>query len=368
MSNIQKIAPKILHKHKDDDVLLTNPRKVLPARFLSGETHTTTDPNIIKLNRLYDVSADNEYVLSTVGLPPGSQGVSYCEVVAQSKSEKMRAVPHQVIDAIKSGSSKDSSEDLSVSDEQIDAFLAHHKVSPHSSSFRFVNQADHYFFYRKPHEHVPGIMLIEAARQAIYYQLYGHSELKLGTVTVSLRELSARFNSYAELMYPIELVVDDLSESDNLKPKEVLYSVSFYQKSMLIARIDSLAPIISLKRFQLARNARLFSDEEYFTPLGVAPVIALISGVGDKQSVVNLHQIGMTQCSTSKVSVGGSSMAYLSVIYDSKLHFQSAVILQSETEKYQWWSFIDVDYEQLEALKEIIKRGFIANEQHSKRA
>ncbi len=367
MSIIPPITPEMLHKHKEDDVLLSHPRKVLPARFLSAETHTASDPNLVMLNSLYEVTANNEYVLRIKSLSPEAQGMSYNEVVTQTKNDKIRAVPHQVIDTIKAGLPQDAVNDLSVSDEQIDAFLEHHKVGRHSSSFQFVNQADHYFFYSKPHEHVPGIMLLEAARQTIYYQLYSYSEQKLGKVTVSLSELNAKFYNYAELMYPIEIVVDDLSEGDTLKPKEVLYSVSFYQKGMLIARIDSLAPVISLKRFKLARNARLFSDEERFTPLVVAPITAFISCSDGQKYLVVLNDIGITQCSTSRAPLNGCSTAYFSVVYDNKLHFQSAVSLQSEADDHLRWSFVDVDYKQLETLKEIIKRGFVGHEQHPQR-
>ena len=37
------------------------------------------------------------------------------------------------------------------------------------------NDTKNYFFYRKHHEHVPGIMLMEVARQAMYAQFYKYS-------------------------------------------------------------------------------------------------------------------------------------------------------------------------------------------------
>ncbi|MBD1582313.1 AfsA-related hotdog domain-containing protein [Pseudoalteromonas sp. S16_S37] len=365
MSIIPTITPKLLHKHKDDDVLLSSPRKLLPARFVSAQTHPATDPAIVMLNSLYDVSADNEYTLRVPADSSERAGVPYKDVITQAANELMRGVPHQVIEAIKAGLPQDSAERLDVSDEAIAAFLLHHQVTRHSHSFKFVNQAEHYFFYRKPHEHVPGIMLLEAARQTIYYQLYGFSQQQLGKVTVSLSELNAKFYHYAELMYPMEIVVDDLTAGDIQKPKEVLYSASFYQQGMLIARINSLAPVISLKRFVLARNAKLLNEDERFSPLPVAPITTLLSSTAGKQVLVELQTIGITACTTSPFEADNNDAVYLNVIYGNKLHFQTQVQLQRHDDGSAFWSFLEVDHEQRETLKEIIKRGFVSNPQQA---
>ncbi|PSU32892.1 AfsA-related hotdog domain-containing protein [Photobacterium lutimaris] len=359
MSVIPPISPKLVHKHKADDLLLSDPRKLLPVRFTSSQESMATDPAIVMLNSLYEVSASNEYVLKLPKTMSGGAGVSFDEVIVLSANDPMRGVPAQIVESIRAGLPQDTAERVDINDENVSAFLAHHKVARHSHSFQFVNRGDHYFFYRKPHEHVPGIMLLEAARQTIYYQLYGFSQQQLGQVTVSLSELNAKFYNYAELMYPIEIVVDDLTRGDIQKPKEVLYRASFYQKGMLIARINSLAPVISIKRFQMARNVNLFGEEERFSPLPIAPITALLSSGCGKQALVDLQDIGLSGCTTSAISFDNEDSHYLNLIYDNKLHFTAKLQRERDEQSHVNWLFNSVSYEDIETLKEIIKRGFL---------
>ncbi|TMP39176.1 hypothetical protein CWB96_13865 [Pseudoalteromonas citrea] len=360
------ILPKLLHKHLADDVLLTDPLKVLPGRFVSQATSKSNDPVINTLNSLYIISENNEYVLRMPVSSDEKLGLSFGVVLDEAKNEKMRAVPHQVLAELAETLPSDSSEYLDYSDKAITAFLEHHGVERHSSSFQFINDADHYFFYRKPHEHVPGIMLLEAARQAIYYQLYTHSDHELGKVTVSLSELKATFFNYAELMYPIEVVIDDLTATDTLKPKEVLYSVSFCQRGRVLARVDSLAPVIALKRFQLARNARLFDDEDRFSPVTAAPITALLTHANGEQSLISLNEVSLNGCNTSNPSVSLGDEGYVTVLYGNKLHFHTKASCKFVTDRSVEWVFDKVSFEQKELLREIIKRGFISSS-HSPR-
>ncbi len=135
-----------------------------------------------------------------------------------------------------------------------------------SSSFLFVNDARHYFFYRKTHDHVPGIMLVEAQRQAIYYHLYSRSAWVRGEVTVSLNNLQAHFFDYADLMYPIEIIVDDLAAVPVEKPRKVCFRVSFYQRARLIAVIDTDATVIAIDQFKKIRNTFMHGGD-WFTPI-----------------------------------------------------------------------------------------------------
>ncbi|MGF1750705.1 AfsA-related hotdog domain-containing protein [Vibrio cionasavignyae] len=359
MSVIPPISPKLMHKHKADDVLLSDPRKLLPVRFTSSQENIATDPAIVMLNSLYEPLANNEYVLRLPKTMSGGAGVSFDEVIALSANDPMRGVPAQIVESIRAGLPQDTAERIDINDENVSAFLTHHKVARHSHSFQFVNRGDHYFFYRKPHEHVPGIMLLEAARQTIYYQLYSFSQQQLGQVTVSLNELNAKFYNYAELMYPIEIVVDDLTLGDTQKPKEVLYSASFYQKGILIARINSLAPVISLKRFKMARNVNLFGEEERFSPLSIAPITALLSSGCGKQALVDLQDIGLSGCKTSAISFDNEDSVYLNLIYDNKLHFTAKLQHERDEQSHVSWLFNNVSYEEIETLKEIIKRSFL---------
>ncbi|HIC7214406.1 AfsA-related hotdog domain-containing protein [Burkholderia stabilis] len=348
MTSTTTISPKLLHKNSTNDVLLTRPRKVVPSRLVSPAAREHPDGDVAALERLYESDGAGGRILRAAPERGFATGQPFADV---AKEDVIRGVPHQVIDSLRTHA------DAPVGDDAIEGFLTHHGVSARSTSFEFVNLADHYFFYRKPHEHVPGIMLLEAARQAIYYQLYTYSKHALGKVTVSLSELNAKFLAYAELMYSIEIVIDDLTGTDDLQPHEVRYSSSFYQRGALIARIDSVAPVIGLDKFKLARNACLF-DAEHFAPLPSAPVISLLTSDGLGQSIVALRKIGKQSCVTSAAKFGDASNALLTVIYDGDICFKAPVTRAGQDEDGITWDFGHVEYAELERLKEMIKRGF----------
>jgi hypothetical protein len=203
-------------------------------------------------------------------------------------------------------------------------------------------------------------MLLEAARQTVYYQLYTYSGHALGGVTVSLSELNAKFHAYGELMYPIEIVVDNLTEFEANRPRKVRYSASFFQRGSLIAEIETLAPVIPLKLFKTARNACLLNDMRY-APLPNAPVISLITA-GDTQEIVVLKQISKNCCVTAPPRLVDATQAYLSVIYDGSLCFRTAIHRLGSNNSDVAWTFGPIEYNELENLKEIIKRGFLSSE------
>lgn len=348
MTSATTISPKLFHKSSADDVLLTRPRNVVPSRLVSPAAGENLEDDVAELERLYESGDVPGRILRTAHECGFVTGQPFIDVV---KEDVIRGVPHQVIDRLRAPA------DAPVGDDAIERFLTHHGVSARSTSFEFVNHADHYFFYRKPHEHVPGIMLLEAARQAIYYQLYTYSKHALGKVTVSLRELNAKFFAYAELMYPIEIVIDDLSGTDDPLPQQVRYASSFYQRGALIARIDSVAPVIGLEKFKLARNACLF-DAEHFAPLPSAPIISLLASDRMEQSIVALRKIGKQSCVTSAAEFGNASNALLTVIYDGDICFKAPVTFARQDEDGVTWDFGHVEYAELERLKEMIKRGF----------
>lgn len=352
MTSTTTISPKLLHKNSAGDVLLTHPRKVVPARLPVPTAGKAAMSDVAALERLYGADGKGGRIVQAA---PERGFVTRHPFAGVAKEDLVRGVPHQVIDRLRA--QVDENACVPFDDDAIERFLTHHGVAARSTSFEFVNLADHYFFYRKPHEHVPGIMLLEAARQAIYYQLYTHSKHALGKVTVSLSELKAKFHAYAELMYPIEIVIDNLTGTDDLQPREVRYSSSFYQRGALIARIDSVAPVIALEKFTLARNACLF-DVERFAPLPSAPVISLLTSDAMSQAVVALKKIGKQSCVTSAANIGDTKRVLLTVIYDGDICFKAPVTRTDHGDDEAMWDFGHIEYAELERLKEMIKRGF----------
>lgn len=356
MTEMTHIPPKLLHKNAADDVLLANPRPALPAYIPAGSA-AVIDGSQDGIAQMYKRQACGGYLLNHPPLDPTDAGVPFAQLTDTAVSRLARGIPHQVMAQLRPSWRIDEVQESRLQDTRVEEFLARCSIPRRSSSFSFINQADHYFFYRKPHEHVPGIMLLEAARQTIYYQLYTHSAHKLGDVTVSLSELNSKFHAYAELMYPIEIVVDDLTEGDSLRPRVVRYVSSFFQRGTLIAEIESVAPVVGLDKFKAARNACLLRDER-FEPLANAPVVTLFTA-GGEQEIVRLKEIGSSSCVTSLPKVGGASQGELTLLYEGSICFHTKIKRVSAQGSSAAWSFADTSYRQLEDLKEIIKRGFV---------
>ncbi len=356
MTDMTHIPPKLLHKNAADDVLLANPRPVLPAYIAAGSA-AAIDGTQDGIAQLYKRQASGGYLLNHPPLDRSDAGIPFAQLTDTAASRLARGIPHQVMEQLLSTWRMDEVQESRSQDTKIEEFLARCSIPRRSTSFSFINKADHYFFYRKPHEHVPGIMLLEAARQTIYYQLYTHSAHKLGDVTVSLSELNSKFHAYAELMYPIEIVVDDLTEGDSLRPRVVRYVSSFFQRGALIAEIESVAPVVGLDKFKAARNARLLHDER-FAPLADAPVVSLFAA-GGEQEIVRLKEVGSNSCVTSLLKVVDASQGELTLLYEGSICFHTKIKRASVQGSSAAWSFAETSYWQLENLKEIIKRGFI---------
>lgn len=354
------IPPKLLHKSIVDDVLLTNPRKVIPSFFISAELQNEKAKVCEAIDNLYYFDEFHGNVFRCPSNDRNVTGLPFSAVIEKNINIFPRAVPHQVIEKF-CDTEEPSFTTVATIDDDITSFLMLHKLRNRSTSFSFVNTGEHYFFYKKPHEHVPEIMLLEAARQAIYYQLYTYSGHELGKVTVSLSELNAKFYSYGELMYPIEVIIDDITEGEDEYPKEVHHSVSFYQRGALIAQIDSLAPVISLNRFKMARNACLF-DSESFTPLHHAPIVALITSNNMAPVIVSLYEISKNSSVTNNYKGDDLSNIFLTVIYGESLCFHVPISLKYKDETNSIWQFDTVSYADMEILKEMVKRGFVVSE------
>jgi hypothetical protein len=356
MTDMTHIPPKLLHKNAAEDVLLANPRPVLPAYIPAGSA-AVIDGTQDSIAHLYKRQACGGYLLNHSPLERSDTGIPFAQLMDTAASRLATGIPHQVIAQLQSTWRMDAAQENRSQDSQIKEFLARYSIPSRSSSFCFINKADHYFFYRKSHEHVPGIMLLEAARQTIYYQLYTHSAHKLGEVTVSLSELNSKFYAYAELMYPIEIVIDDLTEGDPLRPRVVRYVSSFFQRGALVAEIESVASIVGLDKFKAARNARLLHDER-FEPLANAPVVSLLTA-GGEQAIVQLMEADSSSCVTSLPKVEDASQGELTLIYEGSICFHTKVKRVSVQDSSATWSFAETSYRQLENLKEIIKRGFV---------
>lgn len=138
--------------------------------------------------------------------------------------------------------------------------------------FNMFNDLRNYFFYRKHHEHVPGLMLIEVARQAGYAQYYHTSVHKRGEITLTLSDLECRFEDYVESNYPVTISAETLElKQQGGNSGQVRSQVCFFQKGRRVAVIEMLALPIKMKLFKRLRVGRV-NPEHWFVPVkGFAP-------------------------------------------------------------------------------------------------
>lgn len=348
------ILPDILHKGSADDVLICSPKVALPLYITESIIQTCAHSSVL---RNY-VSCENErskfyisQVIQRKNPADSSLGVSTAD---DDDWSHVRALPYQIVTPHlleKTDAAGLNGADL---EHAVAALCEAIPASQRSSSFQFINEADNYFFYRKSHEHVPGTMFIEAARQAVYHHLYSHTDHVRGEVTVSLNELNANFFAYAELMYPIELVVDNLSPSDTLLPKKIHYRVAFYQRQTLFATIDTKATVIDIRLFEKTRNIFIHSDD-WFSPIKQSKVSCTISDNGGRKSEVVLIGLGKIGCITTSSDFDATSMH---IAYDGKLSF-SGHIRSRKQSQYSTWEFLDMNFNALQNISDMIKRGFV---------
>lgn len=137
-----------------------------------------------------------------------------------------------------------------------------------------INDLENYFFYRKHHEHVPGIMLVEVARQAVYAQYYRTSPHKRGEVTLSIKTLNCEFDDYVDSNYPVTVVVDTQDVTEELDTGTFdRRQARFYQRGRQVALVDIIGAPIKMKLFKRLRNVKP-EPGDWFVPVkGFSPSV-----------------------------------------------------------------------------------------------
>lgn len=351
------ISPSLLHKDSANDVLIRNPRKSL--LLTPNKEQVAEIP--IELVDYYRIDKENTYEFGLSKKTAKDCHINHRdnEYGQDAVWHNNRGLPYQLVEtvipeinglSVKTEAGRDAINDL----------LTQREISGHqATSLEMINTANHYFFYSKMHEHVPGVMLIEAARQAVYYHLYANTDHVCGQVTVSLSELKANFYAYADLMYPIELVVDNVGQDSTRHPKKIYYRVAFYQRQVLLAVIDTTGVIINVDLFKKIRNAYL-SEQDWFMPLNPDWVSCSLTTQDNKKHIVSLLGITTQRCITTlPATLAPQSIMGLELVLDRKMHFNANIVPGTSVAGLPTWHFQDLSVAALHAMKEIVKRGFV---------
>jgi len=344
----ESISPDLLHKGSADDVLICAPRIALPLQMDEAVLQAAEQD---VLARRYSGGSGSR---RTFELTPEVQKKSRIGgIEADDEWGRVRALPYQIVTPVLL---QDPAAEASP-EQTVAAACESLAASRRASSFRFINNADNYFFYRKSHEHVPGTMFIEAARQAVYHHLYHHTGHARGDVTVSVNELNASFFAYAELMYPIELVVDNMTPTDSASPRKIFFRVAFYQRQTLFATIDTKATIIDIRLFEKTRNI-FIQASDWFAPIHASKLACSINDGQGRKAEVELLGLGKSGCVTTLPDLEVVDSATLHLSHEGKFEFTGA-IRRSGNGRHASWEFPTLGFDDLQTLSDMIKRGFV---------
>lgn len=276
-----KVDKDLVHKGHDDDVLIYDARHLLPAWLpatvvqAAGEEPAAMDALILAYR------PDGErWVLRTVHARIGTKVLESSELYAHLPeiqnnyeyiSDEWVLKGLWVLESTQAAMSELNGvgEMLGVRQRQhVHEALKHLPGYPLQGLMYFTlfNDTSNYFFYRKHHEHVPGLMIIEAARQAMYAQYYEYSGFARGEVSISIVDLLSSFPRYTESSYQVDVLVCDFDEQPQIRARKVDKRARFFQNGELVADIRLRGEAIKMPVFKRMRNINV-NPAHWFRPL-----------------------------------------------------------------------------------------------------
>jgi hypothetical protein len=144
------------------------------------------------------------------------------------------------------------------------------------------NDTKHYYFYNKRHEHVPGIMLMEIARQAFYAHFYRFNVHTRSSVNLSILEFNCDFVSYLQSNYPAYISVETLSRIQEGASREKQHlRATFIQREHVVCVVEMTGVLVPLKLFHKLRDVRPPANDAFAPIPSDTPVRVLLSYEND---------------------------------------------------------------------------------------
>jgi hypothetical protein len=285
------VTAKLVHKDHVNDVLISNSRSVLPTSIAPDllEQIDFDNEDLAFLNTHYQrsVLVGGREVLLRRSVPTllpadiaDTEEFNWVHAYYTAEKEGLhlnaKYIPEHLEEALAAEFinpecrlTEDTRSRLSELTDQIPC-----NERPMGRSYSMINDLQNYYFYRKHHEHVPGIMLIEVARQAMYAQIYQSGRANRGDVTITIKSLGCDFNDYVDSNYPVTVTVDhtELPEDTPDGPFEARCA-TFYQRGKTVATIKIVGVSITMKLFKRLRSNKP-KPQDWFVPVkGFAPSV-----------------------------------------------------------------------------------------------
>ncbi|MBN1696654.1 MAG: hypothetical protein JW881_03980 [Spirochaetales bacterium] len=175
----------------------------------------------------------------------------------------------------------------------------------------------HYFFFEHPNEHLPGMMLIEAARQFMIACGHLFGKIPLKGCQFVLSNFGVEFMRFTELNYPITIRgdVEHIKYNRHGYVSETKVSISILQNVQTTARLHIDARIINEKLFRrfrenemreiAAHRFELFPEAQYMFTLKNPDTPEY-----SKTSIINISLDGMCIEQEETVSVIDKTKEY----------------------------------------------------------
>lgn len=375
MTSLKPITPNIVHKDSVHDVLIAGAADIIPA-WIEGERFITlakswSADDIYRFNAIYR-EEDGIFVLKGVPLYLSRSVVEckqdfdldlseyYALHVCQYRIDA-RYLPRSVEACLRQRFFPAVAPMGEQAIAHVARLLAHSPdwAAAPMSGYRMVNDTENYFFYRKPHEHVPGLMLIEVARQAMYHYFYNFSGYERGDVSISMSNLDIRFVSYVESAYDVEVLVTQTEGVTRIKPRFVDKTASFYQNGRLVARVHLVGGAMKVNLFRRMRVLN-FPESHWFVPSSRLSIQALIGIPGSLPIQATLTALSLRAvrlCVSQRFVDILPAAQHLSIHVEKSgfLSFPLKSIEASSDEGEITAKFGDLSREQMVVLKETIK-------------
>ena len=263
-----EITPQLVHKNSIDDVLVEGFEPILPAmiekKLIDSLKALISESDLHLINSLYKEEAEVYHLRHIPYFIDDSNIIEISKYDFEVKDFyelqgsvwilKESIIPissQEILSLITLQSSLGNS--YKECHKKVISILCENAGIPIINNYKVLNDTEHYFFYRKSHEHVPGLMLIEIARQAMYHYVYSNTGHKFRTVSISMSNLNVDFNLYCDSVYELELVVTQTQNIARKTPKLIDKTAYFYQRGKKVATIRLEGGVMNMKTFKRFR-------------------------------------------------------------------------------------------------------------------
>ncbi|MGQ0597148.1 AfsA-related hotdog domain-containing protein [Aquabacterium sp.] len=320
---VEKVDKHLVHKEHDDDILIINGRNAIPVYVDDSllEPPLVDGLAIDQLRRYYIPCpvVPGRYVLRGV-LPFISLSKkqfdeidSECLELLGKHYEKTNdgyVLKSQYINEIEESILARAFSDLADTVEESDRLSISRILQSACEATRpmvyyasMFNDTKNYFFYRKHHEHVPGIMLMEVARQAMYAHFYQCRAHRREDITLSIDSFRMAYLNFTESNYPVRIMVEDISPAadadDTTKDERSIQRggsrATFYQRNKPVATAEISATLVKVNLFKRLRRCTTDKSHRFFPIKNFSKLVLVTSRTGKKfeAQVVNLSLAGL---------------------------------------------------------------------------